>query len=150
MVKKTKSFAERAAAERKKPDSVHVKYVQSVLSEKTGHWRFNEQMIALKDGEQLDTALKRMDEAANLIDIDLSDFESKEPADPLEKHDEETGDTEADAGTTDTSDEDLQPADTDSILESSEVSHVETVSTETESSNDDAVTDEQPAVEEEE
>ena len=110
MVKKTKSFAERAAAERKKPDSVHVKYVQSVLSEKTGHWRFNEQMIALKDGEQLDTALKRMDEAANLIDIDLSDFESKEPADPLEKHDEETGDTEADAGTTDTSDEDVSEA----------------------------------------
>ena len=150
MVKKTKSFAERAAAERKKPDSVHVKYVQSVLSEKTGHWRFNEQMIALKDGEQLDTALKRMDEAANLIDIDLSDFESKEPAGSSGKYDEETGDTEADAGTTDTTDEDLQPADTDSILESSEVSHVDTVSTETESSNNDAVTDEKPAVEEEE
>ena len=147
MVKKTKSFAERAAAERKKPDSVHVKYVQSVRSEKTGYWRFNEQMIALKDGEQLDAALKRMDEAANLIDIDLSDFGSKEPAGSLEKYDEETGDIEADA---DTTDEDLQPADTDSILESSEVSHVDTVSTETESSNNDAVTDEKPAVEEEE
>ena len=119
-------------------------------SEKTGYWRFNEQMIALKDGEQLDAALKRMDEAANLIDIDLSDFGSKEPAGSSEKYDDETGDTEADAGTTDTTDEDLQPADTDSILESSEVSHVETVSTETESSNNDAVTDEQPAVEEEE
>ena len=29
-------------------------------------------------GENLDAALKRMDEAANLVDIDLSNFESKQ------------------------------------------------------------------------
>ena len=54
-----------------------VKYVKSIKSEKTGLWRFNEQMIKLRGGENLDAALKRMDEASNLVDIDLSEFESK-------------------------------------------------------------------------
>ena len=35
-------------------------------------------MIKLQGGENLDEALKRMDEAANLVDIDLSNFESKQ------------------------------------------------------------------------
>ena len=73
MVKKQKSFADKAAG-KKKTESVHVKYVKSVKSEKTGRWRFNEQMLRLNKGEQMDAALKRMDEVANLIDIDLSEF----------------------------------------------------------------------------
>lgn len=73
MVKKQKSFADKAAG-KKKTESVYVKYVKSVQSEKTGSWRFNEQMLRLNKGEQLDAALKRMDEVANLIDIDLSEF----------------------------------------------------------------------------
>ena len=73
MAKKQKSFADKAAGG-KKTDSVYAKYVKSVQSEKTGRWRFNEQMIRMDKGEQLDAALKRMDEVANLIDIDLSEF----------------------------------------------------------------------------
>ena len=42
MVKKTKSFADKIGGKGKEADSVHVKYVKSVRSEKTGHWRFNE------------------------------------------------------------------------------------------------------------
>ena len=49
---------------------------QPVQSEETGRWRFNEQMVRMNKGEQLDAALKRMDEAANLVDIDLSEFVS--------------------------------------------------------------------------
>jgi hypothetical protein len=56
-------------------DAVMVKYVKSVKSEKTGFWRFNEQMVKLRDGEDLNVALKRLDEASNLVDIDLSAFE---------------------------------------------------------------------------
>ena len=74
MAKKQKSFADKAAGSKKK-ESVYVKYVKSVKSEKTGQWRFNEQMVRSKKGEQLDVALKRMDEVANLVDIDLSQFE---------------------------------------------------------------------------
>jgi len=73
MAKKQKSFADKAAGNAS-GDSVYVKYVKSVQSEETGRWRFNEQMIRMNKGEQLDAALKRMDEAANLVDIDLSEF----------------------------------------------------------------------------
>ena len=78
MAKKQKSFADKASGRGAEENAVMVKYVKSVKSEKTGFWRFNEQMIKLRDGENLDAALKRMDEANNLIDIDLSDFESKQ------------------------------------------------------------------------
>ena len=73
MAKKQKSFADKAAGSADK-DSVYVKYVNSVRSKKTGHWRFNEQMVKTKKGESLDVALKRLDEAANLSDIDLTKF----------------------------------------------------------------------------
>ena len=77
MAKKQKSFADKASGKGDDVDSVMVKYVKSIKSEKTGFWRFNEQMIKLRGGENLDAALKRMDEASNLVDIDLSEFESK-------------------------------------------------------------------------
>ena len=71
MAKKQQSFADKAAGSKDK-ESIYVKYVKSVKSEKTGQWRFNEQMVRSQKGEQLDVALKRMDEVANLVDIDLS------------------------------------------------------------------------------
>ena len=73
MAKKQKSFADKAAGSGDK-DAVYVKYVNSVRSKKTGHWRFNEQMVKTKKGESLDVALKRLDEVANLSDIDLTKF----------------------------------------------------------------------------
>ena len=78
MAKKQKSFADKASGKGGAAEAVMVKYVKSVKSEKTGFWRFNEKMIKLRGGENLDAALKRMDEAANLVDIDLSNFESKQ------------------------------------------------------------------------
>ena len=79
MAKKQKSFADKAAGNTS-GDSVFVKYVKSVQSEQTGRWRFNEQMVRMNKGEQLDAALKRMDEVANLVDIDLSEFTKSEEA----------------------------------------------------------------------
>ena len=76
------SFADKSN-KKKKISQTFVKYVKSIKSEKTGHWRFNEQMVRSKKGEQLDVALKRMDEVANLVDIDLSEFEIAEP--PVEE-----------------------------------------------------------------
>ena len=84
MAKKQKSFADKASGKGDDADAVMVKYVKSVKSEKTGFWRFNEQMVKLRGGEDLNAALKRMDEASNLVDIDLSGFESKE--DDVEKN----------------------------------------------------------------
>ena len=76
MAKKQKSFADKASGRGAEADAVMVKYVKSVKSEKTGFWRFNEQMVKLRDGEDLNAALKRLDEASNLVDIDLSAFEA--------------------------------------------------------------------------
>ena len=86
MAKKQKSFADKAAGNAS-GDSVYVKYVKSVQSEETGRWRFNEQIVRMNKGEQLDAALKRMDEAANLVDIDLSEFVGsvEDKADALHK-----------------------------------------------------------------
>ena len=76
MAKKQKSFADKASGRGADADAVMVKYVKSVKSEKTGFWRFNEQMVKLRDGEDLNAALKRLDEASNLVDIDISAFEA--------------------------------------------------------------------------
>ena len=81
MAKKQKSFADKASGRGADADAVMVKYVKSVKSEKTGFWRFNEQMVKLRDGEDLNAALKRLDEASNLVDIDLSSFEAIENPD---------------------------------------------------------------------
>ena len=77
MAKKQKSFADKASGN-KNNDSVFVKYVKSIQSEETGGWRFNEQIIQMQKGEQLTAALKRIDEVANLTDIDLSQFTNLE------------------------------------------------------------------------
>jgi len=77
MAKKQISFADKAA-KTKDADAVYVKYVKSVRSEKTGQWRFNEQMVKTKKGEKLDVALKQLEEAKTLVDIDLSEFETKD------------------------------------------------------------------------
>ena len=82
MAKKQKSFADKASGNKNK-DSVFVKYVKSIQSEETGGWRFNEQIIQMQKGEQLSSALKRMDAEANLVDIDLSQFSN------VEKNDDE-------------------------------------------------------------
>ena len=94
MAKKQKSFADKAAGNAS-GDSVYVKYVKSVQSKETGRWRFNEQIVRMNKGEQLDAALKRMDEAANLVDIDLSEFVSsadEKPDTVLKKESIDSGD----------------------------------------------------------
>ena len=80
MAKKQKSFADKASGNKNK-DSVFVKYVKSIQSKETGGWRFNEQIIQMQKGEQLAAALKRMDQVANLVDIDLSQFSNSKKND---------------------------------------------------------------------
>ena len=71
MAKKQKSFAEKASSSPKGKDLVHVKFVKSVPSERDGFWRFNESMISMEKGETLDATLKKMDDEANLADIEM-------------------------------------------------------------------------------
>ena len=69
MAKKQKSFAEKASSKGGDKELVHVKYVKSVKSDKEGFWRFNESMIAMEKGQNLDSALKELEDAENLVDI---------------------------------------------------------------------------------
>ena len=62
------SFAAKAKGKKKRTQSF-VKYVKSVKSEKTGHWRFNEQMVAVNEGENLDDALKRLKKETMALDM---------------------------------------------------------------------------------
>ena len=82
---KQQSFAEKAAKKKKKNLSTYVKYIKSVKSEKTGYWRFNEQMIEVKEGENLDGALKRMDEVAQVFNMEIPVIESAVDVDTVEQ-----------------------------------------------------------------
>ena len=79
------SFAEKVAKKKKKNLSTYIKYIKSVQSEKTGHWRFNEQMIQVKEGENLDGALKRMEEEAQAIDMEMPVDESAANVETVEQ-----------------------------------------------------------------
>ena len=108
MAKKQKSFADKAAGNTS-GDSVYVKYVKSVQSEQTGRWRFNEQMIRMNKGEQLDAALKRMDEVANLVDIDLSEFAESEKVDTEVSSEHQSEETVVSDNNEVLDDQELQP-----------------------------------------
>lgn len=108
MAKKQKSFADKAAGNTS-GDSVYVKYVKSVQSEETGRWRFNEQMIRMNKGEQLDAALKRMDEVANLVDIDLSEFAESEKVDTEVSSEHQSEETVVSDNNEVLDDQELQP-----------------------------------------
>lgn len=64
------SFAAKAKGKKKKSQTL-VKYIKSVKSDKTGHWRFNEQMIALDDSENFDAALQRLKDETFVLDMEL-------------------------------------------------------------------------------
>ena len=82
---KQQSFADKATKKKKKDLSTYVKYIKSVKSEKTGYWRFNEQMIQVKEGENLDGALKRMDELNQVLDMEMPVVESAAEVEIVEK-----------------------------------------------------------------
>ena len=82
---KQQSFADKATKKKKKDLSTYVKYIKSVKSEKTGYWRFNEQMIHIKEGENLDGALKRMDELNQVLDMEMPVVESAAEVEIVEK-----------------------------------------------------------------
>ena len=79
------SFAEKVAKKKKKNLSTYIKYIKSVQSEKTGYWRFNEQMIQVKEGENLDGALKRMEEEAQALDMEMPVDESAADIETVEQ-----------------------------------------------------------------
>ena len=112
---KQQSFADKATKKKKKDLSTYVKYIKSVKSEKTGYWRFNEQMIQIKEGENLDGALKRMDELNQVLDMEMPVVESAAEVEIVEK--DEVNDP----------DSHLQEADDNGMKESADIIAEESV-----------------------
>ena len=112
---KQQSFADKATKKKKKDLSTYVKYIKSVKSEKTGHWRFNEQMIQVKEGENLDGALKRMDELNQVLEMEMPVVESAAEVDIVEK--DKVNDPESN----------LQEADDNGMTESKDIIAEESV-----------------------
>ena len=72
----------------------YVKHIKSVRSEDTGHIKFLENMVRLEENENLDQALKRMEEESKQV---LSFGEVLEEASTEEQHTEEAPVEEAPA-----------------------------------------------------
>ena len=114
MAKKQKSFAEKASSKGAK-DLVHVKFVKSVPSERDGFWRFNESMISMEKGQNLDAKLKEIEDEAKLVDIDMpsendeqKDSEALEPSSTVEAAVEEVAEeTPAEEATEETAVEEV-------------------------------------------
>ena len=94
MAKKQKSFEEKTSST-KGVDLEHIKFVKSVPSDKEGYWRFNESMIALEKGQKLDVALKKMEDEANLVDIEMPTDELTSEETVNEQPNQETPESEA-------------------------------------------------------
>ncbi|NQU27038.1 MAG: hypothetical protein HQ528_01980 [Candidatus Marinimicrobia bacterium] len=59
MAKKVGGFAQKHGRGREKREFTLVKYVKSVRSEKSGFYRFQDQILKINDGETVEAALKR-------------------------------------------------------------------------------------------
>ena len=75
---------------KKGSDFKYVKHIKSVASEDTGHIKFLENMVRLEENENLDQALKRMEEESKQV---LSFGETLEEA-PVEEAPAEEGSKE--------------------------------------------------------
>ncbi len=98
MAKKQLSFAEKAKTKKTGKELTYVKLVRSVKSKSGDSWRFNEQILGMSKGENIDSALKRLDDQEKLIHAVMPQIKrenaseetvDKEVADPSAKSGEQ-------------------------------------------------------------
>ena len=88
----------------------HIKHIKSTVSEDSGHIKFLENMVRLEENENLDQALKRMEEESKQVLSfgEPSAEESKEEAPAEEVKAEEAPAEEAETATEDESAEEAE------------------------------------------
>ncbi|MBL7047303.1 MAG: hypothetical protein ISR95_06730 [Candidatus Marinimicrobia bacterium] len=74
---KGRSFFDKTFKKKAQQDYTMVKYVKSVVSEKTGQVRFQESMLRLPKGMTMDSFLKQQEEAMIGTSSDESESEKK-------------------------------------------------------------------------
>ena len=103
---------------KKGSDFKYVKHIKSVTSEDTGHIKFLENMVRLEENENLDQALKRMEEESKQV---LSFGETLEEA-PVEEAPAEEESNKDEAPAEEKTAEEAEPATEDKSAEEAEES----------------------------
>ena len=119
-------------------------------SERDGFWRFNESMISMEKGETLDATLKKMDDEANLADIEMPSLDIAVEDVPQDVNNEEMVESpvEPESEVDETTSEDTPAAETqdDTISEESvpdeEIQEVDTSNQSVEEVQEEVVDDE--------
>lgn len=96
MAKKQLSFAEKAKSKKAGKDFTYVKLIRSVKTKSGDSWRFNEQILGIGKGENIDSALKRLDERKKLTDAVMPQIKSENASE--ETVDKEVADQSANNG----------------------------------------------------
>ena len=96
----------------------HIKHIKSVVSEDTGHVKFLENMVRLEENENLDQALKRMEEESKQVlsfgdtleetPVEEAPAEESKEESPVEEPSEEAPAEEAEPATEDKSAEEAE------------------------------------------
>ena len=104
---------------KKGSDFKYVKHIKSVASEDTGHIKFLENMVRLEENENLDQALKRMEEESKQV---LSFGETLEEAPAEESTEEPAEEPKEEAPVEEKTAEEAEPATEDKSAEEAEES----------------------------
>ncbi len=130
MAKKIRSFADKARkGQQKGPNYTMAKYVKSVVSEKTGQYRFQETMLKIPEGMNIDSYLKQLEEEELAIDkVTEEDTANKEAEEAVAEARQKDGAQARQKNGTQTVEEEPaseEDAVAESIEESSEVENTE-------------------------
>ncbi len=99
----------------------YVKHIKSVTSEDSGHVKFLENMVRLEENENLDQALKRMEEESKQV-LSFGETMEETPVEETPAEEESKEETPVEEPTEETPAEEAEPATEDKSAEEAEES----------------------------
>ena len=87
----------------------HIKHIKSTVSEDTGHIKFLENMVRLEENENLDQALKRMEEESKQV-LSFGEPSAEEPKEEAPAEEVKAEEAPAEEAETATEDESAEEA----------------------------------------
>ena len=99
----------------------YVKHIKSVISEDTGHTKFLENMVRLEENENLDQALKRMEEESKQV-LSFGEVLEEAPVEEAPAEEESKEEAPAEEPTEEAPAEEAEPATEDESAEQAEES----------------------------
>ena len=99
----------------------YVKHIKSVTSEDSGHFKFLENMVRLEENENLDQALKRMEEESKQV-LSFGETLNETPVEEAPAEEESKEETPVEESTEEAPAEEAEPATEDKSAEEAEES----------------------------